>query len=87
MKHILVTRCKFDSDEKFGLYLDQIKNYYIPSINSQINKNFEIALVSNENHFKIIRNLIDKNINMIRFSDVKTDYRDYVIKNNIIYAQ
>lgn len=83
MKHIIITRCKFDSDEKFGKYLDQIQNYYIPSINSQINKNFEIALVSNENHFKIIRNLIDKNINMIRFSDVKTDYRDYVIKNNV----
>ena len=64
MKHIIITRCKFDSDEKFGKYLDQIQNYYIPSINSQINKNFEIALVSNENHFKTIRNLIDKNISI-----------------------
>lgn len=83
MRHILVTRCKFDTDKKFELYFEQIKNYYIPSINSQINKNFEIALISNENHFNIIKSLIDTNITINRFSDVKIDYRDYVIKNNI----
>lgn len=83
MKHILVTRCKFDSDEKFKLYFEQIKNYYIPSINSQTNKSFEVALISNEEHFNIIRDLIDKNIVMKRFTNVKGDYRDYVINNNI----
>jgi hypothetical protein len=83
MKHIVVTRCKFDSDEKFERYSPQIIKYYIPSINSQKNKNFEIGLISNEKHFNQIRGLIDKKINMVRFDDVKKDYKDYVVNNNI----
>ncbi len=83
MKHIIVTRCKFNSDDKFENYFKQIKNFYIPSINSQINKNFEIGLISNQKHFDLIRSLIDKEINMVRFEDQKKDYRDYVIKNGI----
>ncbi len=82
MKHILVTRCNFNSDEKFERYLDQIKNYYVPSINSQKNKNFEIALVSTESHFEIVRSMIDKQIKMKRFTDAKKDYKEYVVKNN-----
>ena len=68
MKHILVTRCK---------------QTYIPSLNKQKNKNFILGLVSNQHHFDLIRQKIDKNIEMIRFDDQKKDYREYVIKHNI----
>lgn len=84
MKHIIVTRCKFDNENKFNNYLPLIKKYYIQSINNQLDKNFEIGLVSNEKHFNLIRSLVDKNIKMTRFLDIKGDYKDYVIKNNII---
>jgi hypothetical protein len=82
MKHIIVTRCKFDTDEKFNRYFGQIKNFYIPSINSQVNKNFEIALIANDNHFNLIRNMIDDKIIMRKFTDVKSDYKEYVVENN-----
>jgi hypothetical protein len=83
MKHIIVTRCKFDCDETFKNYLPQIINYYVPTINSQKNKSFEIGLISHENHFNQIRCLVDKKINMIRFDDAKKDYKDYVVDNDI----
>lgn len=83
MKHIIVTRCKFSNDEAFQNYFDVMKKTYIPSINSQTNKNFSIALIVNTKHYDMIRNEINKDITIIPFLDVKGDYREYVINNNI----
>jgi hypothetical protein len=60
-----------------------MKKTYIPSINSQTNKNFSIALIVNTKHYDMIRNEINKDITIIPFLDVKGDYREYVINNNI----
>ena len=62
MKHIIVTRCKFGKDEQFESYFNIMKKTYIPSINSQTDKNFSIALIVNPKHFDLIRNEINKNI-------------------------
>ena len=83
MKHILVTRCKFNDETLFQNYYRVMEQTYIPSLNKQKNKNFILGLVSNQHHFDLIRQKIDKNIEMIRFDDQKKDYREYVIKHNI----
>ena len=83
MKHILITRCKFGKDEDFQKYFEVMKKTYIPSINSQTDKNFSIALIVNPRHYDLIRNEINKEIEIIPFSDTKKDYKEYVINNNI----
>jgi hypothetical protein len=83
MKHIVITRCKFGKDEDFQKYFEVMKKTYIPSINSQTEKNFSIALIVNPRHYDLIRNEINKEIEIIPFSDTKKDYKEYVINNNI----
>ena len=83
MKHLIVTRCNFKDDERFNKYFSAMKKYYIPSINSQTDKNFKIALIVNPLHYQIMRDSIDKNIEILMFGDVNNEYREYVIKNNI----
>jgi hypothetical protein len=74
MKHVIVTRCKFSKDEDFQKYFEVMKKTYIPSINSQTNKNFLIALIVNPKHYDLIRNEINKDIEIIPLSDTKGDY-------------
>jgi hypothetical protein len=83
MKHIVITRCKFGKDVDFQKYFEVMKKTYIPSINSQTDKNFSIALIVNPRHYDLIRNEINKEIEIIPFSDTKKDYKEYVINNNI----
>jgi hypothetical protein len=83
MKHIIVTRCKFGDDNKFQNYFEVMKKTYVPSINSQTDKNFTIGIIVNPKHYELIRNEIDKNIEIIPFLDTKGDYKEYVINNNI----
>jgi len=83
MKHLIVTRCKFGKDEQFENYFKVMKKTYIPSINSQTDKNFSIALIVNPKHFDIIRSEIDNSIEILSFSNTKKDYKDFVVKNNI----
>jgi hypothetical protein len=83
MKHIVITRCKFGKDEDFQKYFEVMKKTYIPSINSQTDKNFSIALIVNPRHYDLIRDKINKDIEIIPFSDTKKDYKEYVINNNI----
>jgi hypothetical protein len=69
MKHIIVTRCKFGNDESFQNYFEVMKKTYIPSINSQTDKNFSIALIVNPRHYDLIRNEINKDIEIVKFFD------------------
>lgn len=71
MKHVIVTRCKFDDEDKFEKYFQVIKECYVKSINNQTNKNFSIALICNEKHFQKIRDLVDNDIEIVRFEDQK----------------
>lgn len=83
MKHIIVTRCKFGKDEQFDSYFNVMKKTYIPSINSQTDKNFSIALIVNPKHFDLIRNEINKNIEIVKFVDNKEDYKDLEVRQKI----
>jgi hypothetical protein len=58
-----------------------MKKTYIPSINSQTDKNFTIGLIVNPKHYDLIRELITKDVEIIPFKDAKVDYMEYVIKN------
>ena len=71
MKHVIVTRCKFDDEDKFENYFQVMKECYVKSINNQTNKNFSIALICNERHFQKIRDLVNNDIEIIRFEDQK----------------
>ena len=46
MKHLIVTRCNFKDDERFNKYFSAMKKYYIPSINSQTDKNFKTDMLT-----------------------------------------
>lgn len=80
MKHVIITRCKFENETLFEKYFEIMKKYYIKSINNQTNKNFTIALIANEDHFNKVRKLIDGKIEMIRFEDKNGDYNDFIKK-------
>ena len=74
-KHIVITRCSFSDDTLFNQYFDSMKKMYIPSINSQTDKHFSIALIVNPKHYQLIRSEINKRIDIIPFSDTKKDYK------------
>ena len=82
MKHIIITRVNFPNDEKFEKYFEVMKKIYIPSINSQTNKNFVLGLSVNPKHYSMIRELIDKKIEIKQFNDVKDELRKFVTENN-----
>ena len=82
-KHIVITRCSFSDDTLFNQYFYAMKKIYIPSINSQTDKHFSIALIVNPKHYQLIRSEINKHIDIIPFSDTKKDYKEYVVENNI----
>lgn len=76
LRHIIVTRCKFEKDKDFEVYFKVMKKTYIPSINSQTDKNFSIGLITNPKHYDIIKNEINKNIEIIKFTDGEDGYND-----------
>jgi glycosyltransferase involved in cell wall biosynthesis len=55
MKHIVITRVKFDDDTLFEKYFDVMKNIYIPSIKNQTNLDFEVGFIINPKHIKFLR--------------------------------
>jgi glycosyltransferase involved in cell wall biosynthesis len=54
MKHIIITRVKFDDDILFEKYFDVMKNIYIPSIKNQTNLDFEVGFIINPKHIKFL---------------------------------
>jgi hypothetical protein len=83
MKHIVITRCKFGKDVDFQKYFEVMKKTYIPSINSQTDKNFSIALIVNPRHYDLIRDEINKDIEIVKFVDQQEDYKDLEVRQKI----
>jgi hypothetical protein len=81
MKHVLITRCKFDDDELFQKYFSVMKKTYIPSINSQTDKNFSIALIVNPKHFELIRKEINNVVVITRIKFIIHLSHDLVKKD------
>lgn len=82
LQHIIITRCNFTNDDLFNKYFDVMKSTYIPSINSQTNKNFTVALIINNKHFDEVKNQFDKGIKVISFNN-REEYKEYVVQNKI----
>jgi hypothetical protein len=53
----------FEDDELFDHYFQIMKKTFAPSINSQKNKNFELALNINPKHIELVRPYFEQNIN------------------------
>ena len=78
LQHIIITRCNFTNDDLFNKYFDVIKSTYIPSINSQTNKNFTVALIINSKHFDEVKNQFDKEIKVMSFNS-REEYKDKLL--------
>ena len=81
MKHILLSRTKFDDDILFEKYFDVTKKIYIPSLINQTNKNFEIGFIINSKHKKYFEDNLPKEIK-ITFFETFENYSEYVKKEN-----
>lgn len=83
MKHILVTRASFADNNLFNEYLPVIKNLYIPCIKSQTVNNFDICLVVNEQHEKIIKQEFnDAGLNLIVLVGNISVYNKWILSQN-----
>jgi hypothetical protein len=81
IKHIIFIMMNFRSKEKLDTYLKISKKILLPSLYSQINKNFSLGLLINEKH-KDYLNLIFEDFNPTFFKD-KFEYFNYVKKEGI----
>jgi len=80
MKHIIITRVNFIDDDLFQKYFTIMMKYYIPSINTQTNKNFTIGLVINHKHIQNFENLF--NHNEVVFFTSLDEAKNFCIDNN-----
>jgi len=80
MKHIVVTRINFTDIELFKKYYNMMVEFYVPSINSQINKNFEVGFIINPSHISEIKFKLDV---PVRYFDSKNDFNNYCKNENI----
>lgn len=78
MKHIIISRLNFIDKELMNKYLLITKDILIPSLKSQIDKNFEWALIIKPEDVEFVKNQID--YNFIPFSS-NIEFRKYTIEN------
>lgn len=81
MKHIVITRVNFNDETLFQNYLTIMKEVYVPAINSQKNKNFELGFIIKPHHIPIIDELFDNQ--KITYFDSMEDVKKYCYENNI----
>ena len=79
MKHIIITRVKFDDEKLFQKYFEVMKEVYIPSIKSQTNKNFEIGFITHQKHIVHLKKFFDKNVH---FFNTFSEAKNFCINNN-----
>ena len=80
MKHIILTPINFTDFELMEKYLKFTKEFFIPSLKSQTNQNFELGIIINPIHEEFLRKELD--FPFIAFKN-KYEFRDYVISQNI----
>lgn len=81
MKHILISRAKFDNDILFEKYFEVTKKIYIPSLLKQTSKNFELGLIINPRHEKYFKDGIPNGIKLSFFENFEK-YNEYVKNGN-----
>lgn len=55
IKHIIITRAKFEDNDLLRKYLEISKKTYISSLHKQINKNFILCFLVNEKNISNIK--------------------------------
>lgn len=79
MKHIIVSRFRFVDKELMKKYIAIAKQTLIPSLISQINKNFTWAIIAYPIDIEYLKNEFD--YDFISFSN-HDEFKDYAIKND-----
>lgn len=59
MRHVILTRFKFDDKELLKKYLKISKEVFIPSLKSQTNQNFELALIVMPEDIEFLKEELD----------------------------
>lgn len=79
MKHIIISRLRFNDNDKdlMDKYLKISKEFFIPSIKNQNNKNFDLGIIINKNHYEYLKKELD--YDFIPFYN-GNDFKEYVIK-------
>jgi len=80
MKHIIISRMKFDDKELLKKYLVITKDILIPSLKTQTNKNFVWGLIINDEDIEYIKNELD--FNFLSFKN-NNAFEKYAKENNI----
>jgi hypothetical protein len=60
-----------------------MKKIFIPSINSQTNKNFKLIIACFDHHYELIKNEINDDVECLQLLNFSNSYRDYLVKNNV----
>jgi len=80
ISHIVISRMSFEDKKLLKTYLKITKEILVPSLKSQINKNFKWGLIINAEDIKYVYKYL--NIDFIPFKN-KNDFFKYVKSNNI----
>jgi glycosyltransferase involved in cell wall biosynthesis len=80
MKHIVVTRINFTDSELFKKYYRIMSEVYVPSINSQTNKNFEVCFIINPIHINELKFNLDV---PVRYFNSVNDLNNFCKNENI----
>ena len=57
MKHMIFTRIRFDDDDRFEYYLDLMKRWYVPSVESQLDQDFRLGFIVRDRHRGVVGSL------------------------------
>lgn len=60
MRHVIFTRMNFEEDGLFEYYLELMKRWYVPSVESQVDQDFGLAIIANKRHHGCLGLLLGK---------------------------
>jgi len=80
INHIILTRMNFSDESLLDKYLKIVKEVYVPSLKSQTNKNFRVAIITNEKILPKLKKEID--FDFIPFFNIQK-FNEFVKSNNI----
>lgn len=81
IKHIVLTRIRFDDKDLLKKYLPITKGVLIPSLKSQVNKNFQWVLLCKKEDVDYLKSELD--YPFITEHDLGCPYKEYIKKENI----
>jgi hypothetical protein len=80
MKHLVITRMNFEDDQLFDHYFQVMKKTFVPSVNSQKNKNFTLVFTVNPKHVELLKPHFT--VDALYFSSFD-EIKNYCRENNV----